>query len=123
MSSSFTYTLRKRRICPASSRKCGFRSGNFSSSTANNSPMFAAEQLKLPTPEVCRRSAVGICTVIDISGLHHFGNVEGLREEAVKRGECGSNGGFRLEFSRNSIGRLQAVARDAHDGRLVRCNA
>src|ERR1700677_2529512 len=61
--------LRKRRTCPASSRKCGFSSGNFSSRVENNSPRFVAAQAIEPTPAVCRRSAVGICTVIDMEIL------------------------------------------------------
>src|ERR1700722_2088483 len=59
--------LRKRRICPASSRMCGFNSGNFSSRTEYNSPRLAAAHATELTPAVCRRNAVGICTVIGIS--------------------------------------------------------
>src|SRR5580692_7351076 len=60
--------LRKRRTCPASSRRWGFSSGNFSSRTENSSPRFVAAHAIEPTPAVCRRRAVGICTVIAILG-------------------------------------------------------
>src|ERR1022692_1680327 len=60
--------LRKRRTWPASSRRWGFSSGNFSSRTENNSPRLVAAHAIEPMPAVCRRRAVGICTVITIEG-------------------------------------------------------
>src|ERR1700686_3937890 len=96
MSSSLTYTFRNRRISPASSRKCGFRSGNCWSSAENNSPKFAAEHLTCPVPDVRRRSAVGICTVTVISSLHCFWdtllcNLQRSLQECFELRELGPN--------------------------------
>src|SRR5208282_5295027 len=54
---------------PCSSRRCGLSWGNFSSRTENSSPRFEAAHVTDPTPSVCRRKAVGICTVIGILTL------------------------------------------------------
>src|SRR5580692_7264385 len=94
MSSSLTYTLRNRRISPASSRKCCFKSGNCWSSSENSSPKFAAEHLTCPVPDVSRRKAVGICTVTVISHLHGFWKLGRLRpslQKFFKRCDLGRN--------------------------------
>src|SRR5580704_18619828 len=119
MSSSFTYTLRKRRIWPASSRRWGLSAGNFWSSTENNSPRLVAEQSSLPTPSVWRRRAVGICTVIDMLCLHGLGDVERVVEIAFELGEFGSNGGLGGVFAGERVGGFQAVASDAQNSGFV----
>src|ERR1700723_1039695 len=58
--------LRKRRTWPASSRRGGFSSGNFSSRTENSSPRFVAAQEREAVPAVWRRRAGGFCTVMVI---------------------------------------------------------
>src|SRR5579884_2708021 len=70
MSSSLTYTLRKRRTWPASSRRCGRNAGNFSSRLENSSFRLLALQSTDATPSVCRRNALGICTLIATVRLH-----------------------------------------------------
>src|SRR5215468_4536672 len=119
ISSSFTYTLRKRRISPASSRRCGLSCGNFSSRTEKSSPRLVAEQSSLPTPSVCRRNAVGICTVIDISGLHRFRNIERALKIAFEFRQLGSDSRLGFILAGERVGRLQAVACDAQHGRFV----
>src|SRR5215475_13077614 len=119
MSSSFTYTLRKRRISPASSRRCGLSCGNFSSSTEKSSPRLVAEQSSLPTPSVCRRNAVGICTVIDISGLHRFRNIECALQIAFELRQLGSKSRLGFVLSRQRVSCLQSIARDAENGCFV----
>src|ERR1700757_2778843 len=115
MSSSFTYTLRKRRIWPVSSRRCGFSWGNLSPRTENSSPRLAAEQSRLAMPSVWRRRAVGICTVIDMSGHRRLGNLQTALEEALKLDELRSDGGLRLVCARQRVSRLEAIAGNAEN--------
>src|SRR5579864_8656509 len=126
MSSSLTYTFRKRRTSPASSRKCDFRSGNCWSSAENNSAKFAAAHLTCPVPEVSRRSAVGICTVTVISGLHRFRelcNVQRSLQIGFELRELWSNRFFRFVFASQHVGGLQTISGDAQHRRLIRRDA
>src|SRR5271167_3680817 len=123
MSSSLTYTFRNRRISPASSRKCCFRSGNCRSSADNSSPRFAAEHLTSPAPDVRRRSAVGICTVTVISSLHYFWKLCRLQcslQKRFKLRHLRPNRLLHLVLSGQHVGSFQTVAGDAQHGRLSR---
>src|SRR5580700_4023283 len=118
MSSSLTYTLRKRRTSPASSRRCGFRSGNFPSSTENSSARLLAEHVMWSAPAVKRRRAVGIWTVIVISILHGFwdrslGDFQSFVEVFVELGDLRWDGLFRLVLAHQHIRSLQAIPGDA----------
>src|SRR5271154_2627344 len=65
--------LRKRRTWPASSRRWGFRSGKFSSSTEKRPSRLVAAQVREAVPAVWRRRAVGIWTVMDMLRLLKLG--------------------------------------------------
>src|SRR5271154_2619876 len=126
MSSSLTYTFRKRRTSPASSRKCCFRSGNCWSSAEKSSPKLAAEHFTCPVPDVRRRNAVGICTVTVISSLHRFWHacrVQCSLQKCFKLRQLRPNRLFHFVLIGEHVGSLETIARDAKHGRLVRRNS
>src|SRR5579863_7752430 len=127
--------LRKRRIWPLSSRRCGRSSGNFSSSTTNSSSRFDAAQATEATPAVCRRNAVGICTVIAIlcsnsgrffGSSEHAGDfldVQSLLQVVFEFLQLGRDRLLNFVHAREHIGGFQSIAGDAEHGRLFRKNA
>src|SRR5580692_2872340 len=126
MSSSLTYTFRKRRISPASSRKCCFNSGNCWSSAENSSPKFVAEHFTCPVPDVRRRNAVGICTVTVISSLHghwKLGSLQRSLQKCFEVGDLGPNRLFHFVLPGEHVRRLQTIAGDTQDGRFIRGDA
>src|SRR5712692_2213860 len=133
MSSSLTYTFRKRRIWPASSRRCGFRSGNCWSSTENSSPRLVAEHVIRPAPAVRRRRAVGICTVMVISRLHGLWDallryiflrrVQRPFEVFVEFRNLRWDRLFRFVLAHKDVGGFQTVAGDTQNRRLLGQNA
>src|SRR6478672_5550675 len=123
--------FRKRRTCPLSSRKCDFKSGNFSSRTENRSSRFVAAQVREPTPAVWRRNAVGICTVIGMTlGCSHtrgfrFCNDSGnlrwaqrLLQVRFELGKLRSDRALGLIDAGEHVGGLQTVARHAEHSSL-----
>src|SRR5580704_13581698 len=124
MSSSLTYTFRKRRISPASSRKWCFNSGNCWSSAENSSPKFVAEHSTCPDPDVRRRNAVGICTETVISSLHGFWKrLQRALQKCFEVGDLGPNRLFDFVLPGEHVGRLQTIAGDTQDGRFIRGDA
>src|SRR5436305_1968902 len=132
MSSSFTYTFRNRRVCPASSRRCGFRSGNCVSRAENNSSRLDAEHVIFGVPAVRRRNALGICTVTLMLDLQRYsrqfaGKICNCVQFALKKNfelpQFGSDWGFGFVLSGEHVGRFKTVASYTKDGRFVRQNA
>src|ERR1700691_2198933 len=126
--------FKKRRTWPASSRRCGFSSGNLSSRTENSSPRFVAAHAIEPTPAVCRRRAVGICTVIAVLFppflyahrgrlFRDLDGVERFLQILLKLSEFGRDRLFDLIDAGQNIGGLQSVSSDAQHRCFLRQDA